>query len=94
MKIYIAHFFTEYDANDNEKYSYAKAFKTRAEAEQAMREEMLSHLDAFGIDEDEDTTAEQEIERAFENGARENEHDAILHYQDCICYLDITEQDF
>lgn len=52
MKIYIAHFFTEYTSNDDEKYSYAKAFKTRAEAERAMREEMLSHLDAFGIEED------------------------------------------
>ena len=88
MKIYIAHFFTEYSTTD-EKYAYASAHKTRAEAEQALREEMIRHLDANGIDEDEDTTAEQEIERAFENGGEE--HDAILEYFDTICYLDITE---
>lgn len=87
-KIYIAHFFTEYP-DTYEHYSYASAHTTLNEARKAVEAEMLSMLDAQGIDEDEDTTAEKEIESAWEAGGEE--HDAILEYGSGVKYCDITE---
>lgn len=90
-KIYIAHFFTEYTDETEENYSWASAYKTREEAVAAIDAEMSSALDAQGIDDDDETTAEKEISAAWVRGDLTEGHDAILEYGCVVKYCDITE---
>lgn len=89
MEIFIAHIFTEYPDND-ERYAYSSAHKSRAEAVEAVNADMVSALDVAGIDDDEDTTAEKEIAAAWARGDLTEGHDAILEYGDMVKYCNIS----
>lgn len=96
MHICIMHKFKEYDSTD-EKYAYASAHKTREEAEQAIRDEIESDIDAdmYGSEdcdeEERDEVMRKCTEAAFAEGEEGGYHNAVLHYGDFTAYYDITE---
>lgn len=96
MKICIMHKTKVYHSTD-EVYVYAAAFKTRDEAEQAIRDEIESDIDA-DMDGSEDCDEEERdevmriaTEEAFAEGEEGDYHNAVLHYGDFTAYYDITE---